>query len=160
MMMMTEYDDLVTVADIAKQFGVTPDTVRKWRHRFDTFPQPTQKVHSQLNLYRMSELWDWYIVKWPDRVARLGVYLHRFVIDDQGMVDATSSAFGPAPEARGYLKAVRDFQYQDWKIWFTGMGFVAEKGTMTHIWALDPTKEPEKWFLYEKRYKTAGRREK
>ena len=156
---MTDHE-LVTVAQIAKEFGVAPDTIRKWRRRFDNFPQPAQEPHSQLHLYRMSELWDWYIIKWPDRVARLQVYLHRLEIDGQGVVSTSSAEFGPAPEARGYLKAVRDFHYQDWTVWFTGMGFVAEKGTMTHIWALDPTKEPEKWFIYERRYKTAGRREK
>jgi hypothetical protein len=155
-------DELVTVAQIAEQFGVTPNTVRIWRFRHEDFPKPTKTLPGNYNMYNMSELWDWYILRWPERASRLMVYLHRFALDGSELVKTTTSSFGPAPEARGYLQAVRDFKYAEtWHVWATGMGFVAERGPETHIWALDPTKEPDHWFVYEKRYKTAAdRREK
>ena len=151
--------DLVTVSHIAEKFEVTPATIRIWRYRYDDFPEPAMELRPSYNLYRMSEMWDWYIVRWPDRIGRLTVYLHRFTIDDVGPSEPDTSEFGPAPEARGYLKAVRDFQYEDWRIWFTGMGFVAEKDGVSHLWALDPSPEPEDWFIYEQRYKAVERRE-
>ncbi len=152
-------EDLITVAKAAVKFGVVPNTVRIWRHRFDDFPEPAMVLGTNYNLYRMSDLWDWYILKWPDRVGRLQVYLHRYTLDGAGLMELETSQFGPAPEARGYLKAVRDFQYKDWRVWSTGTGFIAEKHGDIHVWALDPSEEPEDWFIYEQRYKAAGRRE-
>ena len=155
----SNYDDLVTMKQSAEQFGVSLNAVHKWRFRYDDFPEPAVKLDS-VYLYRISDLWDWYMAKWPDRVGQLQVYLHRTVVDETGVVLTDTSQFGLAPEARGYIKAVRDLQYENWKVWSTSMGFVAEQDTNTHIWALDPSSEPEDWFIYEQRYKTAGRREK
>jgi len=153
-------NDLISLKYAAERFGVTTQTVRKWRARFDDFPKPALSPSPHYHLYQMSDLWDWYVIKWPERVGRLEMYLHRFVIEETGLAEVTTSLFGPTPESRGYLKAIRDLQYTDWKFWYTATGFVAEKDATTHIWALDPSEEPEDWFIYEQRYKAVGRREK
>lgn len=152
---------LVTTTQAAHQFDVVPNTVQQWRHRYADFPEPAKVVKEFHCLYYMSDLWGWYLAKWPDKdkVSQLRVYLHRFVLDIDLNVTIDSTDFGPVSEARGYLKAIRDFQYDDWRVWSTPMGFIAEKDAITHIWALDPTEEPQHWFIYEKRYKAAGRRE-
>lgn len=157
--MADEYTDIVSVGQLASTFGVDTDTIRLWRHRYDDFPEPAMLRHERYPLYRMSEMWAWYINKWPDRAWRMRVFLHKFTLDGAGVSEVTTSDFGPTPEARGYLKAIRDYQYQDWKVWSTGLGFVAEKDGHTHIWALDPAEEPQEWFVYEQRYKAVGRRE-
>lgn len=158
-MMADEYADVVSVGQIARAFGCTPDNIRLWRNRYDDFPEPVMRRHQRYPLYRMSDMWDWYINRWPDRAWRMKVYLHKFILDGSGLKESDSFDFGPTPEARGYLKAVRDYEYGDWKVWSSPLGFVAEKDGHTHIWALDPAEEPQEWFIYEQRYKAAGRRE-
>jgi len=151
-------EELVGVSEIAALFDRTPDTIRKWRQRDVGFPEPVlDRYHP---LYRMSDVWHWYITRWPERAWQMKLYLHRFTLDGTGLKATDTSDFGPNPEARGYLKAVRDYEYGDWKVWSTTLGFVATKDGITHIWALDPAEEPQEWFVYEQRYKAAGRREK
>lgn len=157
---MRQDEGLVTVANAAETFGVAPQTFYVWRQRYDNFPDPAVKLNPQYHLYRMSDLWDWYGLQWPNRVNDLKTYLHKFVLDGYGLTSTETVDFGPMAQAQGYLKAIRDSEYNEWRVWSTKHGFVAEYGDEVHIWALDPMEEPQEWFIYQQRYKAVGRREK
>lgn len=150
-------EGLVSLGRIADEFDITGPTLRKWRQRYDDFPSPVMEPSKRYPLYRLSDLWDWYIQRWPERSSRREVYLHKFTLDGAGVVGVETSPFGPVPQASGYLKAVRDLLYGDWQVWSTKTGFVAQSDGHTHIWATDPAEAPQEWFVYEQRYKTAGR---
>ena len=152
-------DGYVSLTEISKMLDILPGTIRQWRLRYDDFPEAAVQHHKKYPLYRTSDIWHWYITTWPERAWKTKVYLHKFVLDGSGLKESDSFTFGPTAEARGYLKAVRDHEYGDWQVWSTPLGFVATKDGHTHIWALDPAEEPQDWFIYEQRYKAAGRRE-
>lgn len=149
------FESLMGVTDLAKHFDVVPDTIRIWRHRYDDFPEPVTKA--PWPVYRLGDVWEWVLVNRPDRALMVDAYLHTFVVGAGGLEFTKTSHMGPLCEARGYVKAIKDFNYLSgrWKVWSTREGFVASFDATTHIYALSPSEEPEPWWTYEQRLKAA-----
>lgn len=143
-------------SELAELVGVKKNTVAKWRQVHDDFPN---FVHGTPNfpLYRERDFMNWYIAKWPQRADTITRWVHRFKIGPTGS-EHELLVSRPAAEALAYMRVLRDFQYQDWKVTTSSMGFVAKKDGTTHVVAVD-TKDPEDWFVYETRILNA-RREK
>lgn len=132
--------------------NVPRDTVRKWRTRYDSFPEAT---HGSVTFpfYSRDEITNWYIRQWPEKASTWPVTLHRFYVSPEHR-ENKSVEFGPMAEARGYLKAIRDLQYRDWQTWHSSDGLVAERGNDVHVWYLDSLNgEPQEWFVYQGRIK-------
>jgi hypothetical protein len=157
--MTDELREVIDLKGMAELCDVAKDTIKRWRLRYDDFPSHIND-NERYRLYSRAQFTNWYAGKWPEKVGRWPVRLHRIFVD-QSAVSQTSVDLGPIEESRGYLRAVKDLRYGDWRVWSTDEGFAAEKGTQVHIWALDTSKDtPEEWFVYLSRYKTAGRLEK
>lgn len=147
--------EVMDVAAVAKMLGVRKNTIRQWRHRYEDFPEPTLGTNLEYPWYSTQEIIQWYLRQWPERAASWQVRLHRYYVNStDGLRELSTVDFGPVSEARGYLKAIRDLQYRDWRTWHTSEGLVAERGNDIHIWYLDPTGgDPEEWFVYQSRIK-------
>jgi hypothetical protein len=148
--------DLIDTRGVARMFDVKIDTVRKWRNRSPDFPEPVVgSIKDHHPWYDPGDITHWYLARWPERSATWPVRLHRFYVSGaDGSREETTIDFGPVMEARGYLRAVADLQYRDWRTWRSSEGLVAERGNDTHIWFLDPTgDEPLDWFVYQARVK-------
>jgi hypothetical protein len=149
----------LTVAGLARLAGVQHDTIRQWRYRYEDFPEPASTDDLGHARYDQAQFILWFLERKPEKAAGWECQLHRFTVTSTGSTHVDTSPFGVYLEARGYLRAVRDHLYGEWVIWHTRDGFCAEKDGQVDIWAIDPTQgEPEEWFVYEQRYKAAGRK--
>jgi hypothetical protein len=82
--------------------------------------------------------------------------IHRFQVSTEG-VRLTTERSGNLDYAQGYLKAIRDLMFADWRVFYTKDGFSAHKGAESEVWVVDPTDlDPEPWYVYDTRFKTAG----
>lgn len=154
-----EMKGVMDLKEMAELCGVAKDTIKRWRLRYDDFPGHIND-NERYRLYSRAQFTNWYASKWPERVGRWPVTLHRIFVD-HGQVSQATIDIGPIEEGRGYLRAVRDLKYGDWRVWSTDDGFGAERGSEVHIWALDTSRDtPEEWFVYLSRYKAAGELQK
>lgn len=147
---------LISTGQIGRIFGVQANTVRMWRRRYDDFPEPETTV--PYAMYDVGKLQRWHVSKWPNKVERWNVRIHRYQISSESGVRLTTTELGNYDYAQGYLKAVRDLMFGDWRVFFTPEGFSAHKGSDTEVWVIDPTdRDPEPWYVYDSEYKTGGR---
>lgn len=145
---------LVSTGRIGSIFGVEGNTVRVWRIRYDDFPEPETTV--PYPMYDMGKIQRWYASRWPDRTGS-HMRIHRYQVSPEG-VRLTSKDSGNLDYAQGYIKAVRDLMFGDWRVFFTKDGFSAHKGNESEVWVVDPTDaEPEPWYVYDTRFKTGGK---
>lgn len=146
---------LVSVGQIARTFGVQPDSVRKWRNRHKDFPKPETEI--PYPMYDLGKVQKWHASKWPNKVERWSMRIHRYQVSNEG-VRLTTTASGNYDFAQGYLKAVRDLMFGDWRVFYQKDGFSAHKGGDTEVWVIDPTDhEPEPWYVYDSRFKAGGK---
>jgi hypothetical protein len=145
---------LVSTGRIGHIFGVEGNTVRVWRQRYDDFPAPETDV--PYPMYDLGKIQRWHASRWPNRVDRWQMRIHRFRASSEG-VKLTTTKSGNLDFAQGYLKAIRDLMFGDWRVFYTKDGFSAHKGGDTEVWVVDPTDEdPEPWYVYDTRFKTMG----
>lgn len=147
-------DNLVSVGQIARIFGKSRDAPIKWRIRYPSFPQP--KATNPYPMYDLDEVIAWYQAKWPNRMALLETRLHHYKVTS-GAVMLTTTRLGPLEQAKGFLKAVQSFQYADWRVYSTSLGFSAHRGNEIEVYVLDVTDlDPHPWHYYDTRYRTGG----
>lgn len=147
---------LVSSGRIGRIFGVEANTVRQWRRRYDDFPDP--ETTNPYPMYDLGKLQRWHASKWPDKLDRWRIRIHRYRVSSTEGVRLTTKESGNLDFAQGYLKAVRDLKFGDWRVFYTKDGFSAHKGGETEVWVIDPTDlDPEPWYVYDTRFKTGGK---
>lgn len=150
---------LVRASELGELVGADANTVRKWRLRFDDFPERAEGTTVKYPYYYTKDFLEWYERRWPERAQLWPTRLFYFEVGPTGSEEPQVSDFGPRSEAIGYLRAIRDIKYDGWTVWFSRQGFVADRDGVTHIWHLDWLGEdPEEWFIYEQQLKAAGKR--
>lgn len=146
---------LVSSARIGRIFGVQANTVRIWRRRYNDFPDPDQT--NPYPMYDLAKIQRWYATRWPERLDRWHMRIHRYQVSPRG-VRLTTRDSGNLDYAQGYVKAIRDYMFGGWRVFYTRDGFSAHKGDESEVWVVDPTDlEPEPWYVYDTRFKTAGK---
>lgn len=146
---------LVSTGRIGRIFGVQGNTVRVWRRRYDDFPDPETTV--PYPMYDLGKIQRWHAGRWPELTDRWHMRIHRYRVSPEG-VRLTTQDSGNLDYAQGYLKAVRDLMFGDWRVFYTKDGFSAHKRNETEVWVVDPTDlEPEPWYVYDARFKTGGK---
>lgn len=145
---------MVSTGQLGPIFGVQANTVRVWRKRYPDFPDPETTV--PYPMYDLGKMQRWHASRWPNRVDRWQMRIHRFQASTGG-VRLTTQRSGNLDYAQGYLKAVRDLMFADWRVFYTKEGFSAHKANDIEVWVVDPTEyDPEPWYVYDTRFKTAG----
>lgn len=146
---------LISAGRIGRVFGVQANTVRQWRRRYEDFPDP--ETDNPYPMYDLSKMQRWYANRWPGRLDRWHMRIHRYRVSPDG-VQLTTTDSGNLDYAQGYVRAIRDLLFADWRVFYTKDGFSAHKGAETEVWVVDPTDlEPEPWYVYDTRYKTGGK---
>lgn len=146
---------LVSTGRIGPIFGVEANTVRVWRLRYDDFPEPETTI--PYPMYDLGKIQRWHASRWPDRTDRWHMRIHRYQVSPEGVRLSTRDS-GNLDFAQGYVKAVRDLMFGDWRVFYQKEGFSAHKGNETEVWVIDPTDlEPEPWYVYDTRFKTGGK---